>query len=91
MRPSETGEGRLGYFRSRYPRSGAGGGGGGGGGGTGHVAVARITDPSGHVCVAGAAGGGGGGAGGGGGGGGGADDPPKVPLKMKENRRSFMK
>ncbi|MGN6154664.1 MAG: hypothetical protein ACTHN4_02890, partial [Sphingomicrobium sp.] len=48
---------------ARYPRSGAGGGGGGGGGGAGHVSVARITVPSGHVCVAGGGGGGGGGGG----------------------------
>ena len=47
---------------SDQPRSGCGGGGGGGGGGTGQASVARITDPSGQVCVAGGGGGGGGGA-----------------------------
>ena len=46
--------------RPLKPRSGAGGGGGGGGGGAGHVSVAGITEPSGHVCVAGGGGGGGG-------------------------------
>ncbi len=49
------------------PRSGEGGGGGGGGGGIGHTSVASITDPSGHVWVAGGGSGGGGGGGGGGG------------------------
>src|SRR5687768_285137 len=43
----------------RWPELGGGGGGGGGGG---HMSVARITDPSGQVWVAGGAGGGGGGA-----------------------------
>ncbi len=50
-------------------------GGGGGGGGNGQASVARITEPSGQVCVGGGGGGGGGAStttGGGGGGGGGA-------------------
>jgi ribosomal protein L7/L12 len=38
-------------YRPRSPRST--GAGGGGGGGAGQVAVTGITDPSGHVCVAG--------------------------------------
>ena len=42
----------------RSPRW-AGGGGGGGAGGAGQAEVAKITDPSGQVCVAGASGGGG--------------------------------
>ena len=50
-------------YRPRSPRST--GGGGGGGGGAGHALVAKITEPSGQVCVAGggATGGGGGGEG----------------------------
>src|SRR6185295_8551320 len=59
--------GSLAYF-PRSPRSTGGGGGGGGGGGAGQVAVARITEPTGQVCVAGGGGAGGGGGGGGGGG-----------------------
>ena len=39
--------------------------------------MARITEPSGQVCVAG-----GGGAGGGGGGGGGSDGPPKLKIRL---------
>src|SRR5438045_5989562 len=63
----------AGAITNQEPRSPfvAGGGGGGGGGGAGQASVARITVPSGEVCVAGAGGGGGGGAGGGGGRGGG--------------------
>ena len=47
-----------------------------------------ITDPSGHVCVAG---GGAGGGSGGGGGGGAAVEPPNEPRAMNENLRSWMK
>src|SRR5438045_5871932 len=56
----------------RSPFVTGGGGGGGGGGGAGQASVARITVPSGQVCVAGAGGGGGGTSAGGGGAGGGA-------------------
>src|SRR4051812_33655762 len=60
------------------PRSGAGTG-GGAGGGAGQASVARMTEPSAHVCVAaGGGGGGGGGAIGGGSGGGGAELPPNA-------------
>src|SRR5437870_5362926 len=62
------------------PRSGAGVGGGGGGGSAGQTPVARITEPSGHVCV-GSGGGGGGRATGGGGGGGAARSPPKATRR----------
>ena len=44
----------LSAYWPRSPRS-TGGGGGGGGGGAGQALVARITDPSGQVCVAGPA------------------------------------
>jgi pre-mRNA-splicing factor ATP-dependent RNA helicase DHX38/PRP16 len=73
-----------------YPRSGAGGGGGGGGGATGQASVARITDPSAQVCVAGGGGAGGGGSAAGGGGAT-ARFGEKLPRTMKENLRSFMK
>ena len=61
-RAPPSGEALAVKSREPQPRSGAGGGGGGGGGG-GQVRVARITVPSGQVCVAGGGGGGGGGGG----------------------------
>ena len=68
--PDEAGSSGISLFHhdgpqpAYRPRSGAGAGGGGGGGGAGQASVARITVPSGQVCVAGGAGGGGGGGGG---------------------------
>src|SRR5205085_12304850 len=76
----------AGTASDHWPRSGAGAGGGGGGGGAGHAAVARITDPSAQVCVAGGAGGGGGG-GGGGAGGGAACRPPNLYVAPSIQRR----
>ena len=74
--------GLLGKLKpARYPRSGAAGGGGGGGGGAGQTSVAKITEPSGQVCVGGG-GGGGASTGGGGGGGGGAAGAPKLKIRL---------
>ena len=55
-----------------------------GAGGSGQASVARITDPSGQVCVAGASGGGGG-AMTGGGGGGGAGGELKLWIRLINN------
>src|SRR5687767_1202448 len=54
-------ERRVSFIASAdHPRWPELGGGGGGGGGGGHTSVARITEPSGQVCVAGGGGGNGG-------------------------------
>lgn len=46
---------KSGLYLPRSPLLSGGGGAGGGGGGAAHMSVAKITEPSGQVCVAGGA------------------------------------